>query len=222
MAVEAQVFDWTFKNTDSTGGPNANGDLPQFAATMYDTANAFGCVNAGSTGAGPVIGINQSKGIDPTTGAITANVKTGQSCEVRLEGLSRAAVSGATGIGQPLSVQNTSGQVGGGAGPYSGGLVGYGIEAGGVAGDIITLLINPGLQPALKQLGTVAAPLVANAVAGTQNAHAHGLGYIPHIVLLVSAGATGTGVVYLSAAADATNIYEKNTVASGTFIAYVA
>ena len=53
MAVESQVFDWTFKLTDTTGGPSADGSMPQFAAAFYDVTNAFGCVNAGSTNAGP-------------------------------------------------------------------------------------------------------------------------------------------------------------------------
>ncbi len=217
MAVELQVFDFTFKNTDTIA-------IPQFAAVCYDTTNVFGAVNAGSANAGAVIGINQSKGIDPTTGAITSSVQVGQSMTVRLEGISRAAVAGVTTIGQPLSVQNASGQVGVGASTFaSGGLVGYGLEAGTVAGDIISLLVNPGLQPALKQLGTFAAPLTANAVINTEKAHPHSLGYKPHIQIFISTGGTpGTISISNGTDADATNVYSKASVASATFLAFVA
>lgn len=223
MAFEAKVFDFTFKNTEAAaGGPNSDGSIPQYAVVCFDSGNAGGCRNAGSANAGAVIGINQSKGIVAATGAISANVQNGQDCLVRLEGISRAIVSAATGVGQPLSVQNSSGQVGPGSSTFAqGGLVGYGLEAGTTQGDIISILMQPGLQPALKALGTFASPLVENGVANTAQAHAHGLGYVPHIVLIT--GVQGTsGPVNLAAAPDATNVTTKSPVASATSIIYVA
>src|SRR2546430_391964 len=175
MAIEHQVLDLSFKNTDTL-------NIPQFAVVMYDTTNAFGVVMPGSVNAGPVAGVSQSRGSD-ANGVLQSYTAVGQSTEVRVEGVSRAIVNGATVIGAPLSAQNTSGQVGPGAGPYNGGLAGYGMEAGGIAGDIISLLVNPGLQPALKQLGTVAAPLTSNGSINTTSTHAHGLGYVPHILI---------------------------------------
>lgn len=54
---------------------------------------------------------------------------------------------------------------------------------------------------------------------GTQSTHAHGLGYTPTYVIIVE---TSNGVVYISAVADATNIYVKGSAASLTFDAYLA
>jgi len=57
-----------------------------------------------------------------------------------------------------------------------------------------------------------------HASAGTQSTHAHGLGVIPTWVIITP---TANGVVYKSAASDATNIYLKASANSITFEAIV-
>ncbi len=57
-----------------------------------------------------------------------------------------------------------------------------------------------------------------HATAGTQTSHAHNLGRVPSIVLITP---KSNGVVYVSAAADATNIYVKGSASSLQFDAYV-
>lgn len=206
-AFEVNNLDVSARNTDSIV-------IPQFGVVCFDITNPDGVVLFGSANAGAIMGINQSKGVDPVTGAITAGVQIGQSLEVRIQGITRVVVSAACAVGQPQGGA-AAGQVGPGSG------VGFALEAGAVAGDLVALLVKPGEAVALKQLGTFAAPLVANAAPNTQTAHAHGLGYAPTSVIIV--GTQGvSGPVNISAAADATNIFEKSPVASATFIAFVS
>lgn len=54
----------------------------------------------------------------------------------------------------------------------------------------------------------------SHATAGTQTTHAHGEPKIPFFVLIVS---KGNGVVYISAAADATNFYVKGSASAIAF-----
>lgn len=199
--------DLNFRNTDSIV-------IPQFGVVCFDIANPDGVVLFGSANAGAVVGINQSKGVDPVTGAITAGVQIGQSLEVRNQGVSRVIANGAIVVGQPVG-----GAAAGLTGP--GGGVGFALEAAAISGDVIPVLLNPGDAFAYKQLGTFAAPLVANVTPNTQSSFPHGLGYAPTSLIIV--GTQGTaGQVNQSAASDATNIFVKSPVASATFIAYVA
>jgi hypothetical protein len=57
-----------------------------------------------------------------------------------------------------------------------------------------------------------------SATAGTQTTHAHGLGKVPDRILITE---KGNGIVYVSAAADATNIYVSASAASIPFDAWV-
>lgn len=199
--------DITMRNTDSIV-------IPQFGVVCFDITNPDGVVLFGSANAGAILGVNQSKGIDPVTGAITAGVQIGQSLQVRNQGVTRVIASAACAVGQPQGGA-AAGQVGPGGG------LGFAMEAAAIAGDIIPLLLNPGDAFAYKQLGTFAAPLVANVTPNTQSSFPHGLGYAPTSLIIV--GTQGTaGQVNQSQASDATNIFVKSPVASATFIAYVA
>lgn len=72
--------------------------------------------------------------------------------------------------------------------------------------------------PSPKSYEDVVVSGTTDASAGTQSAHAHGLGYTPKRVQLLP---KGNGVIYQSAAPDATNIYVKGSANSLTFDAYV-
>lgn len=72
--------------------------------------------------------------------------------------------------------------------------------------------------PSPKSYEDVVVSGTTDASAGTQSAHAHGLGYTPKRVQLLP---KSNGVVYQSAAPDATNIYVKGSANSLTFDAYV-
>lgn len=190
MAVEQQILDLSFKNT-------SGGTIPQFSVVHYDLTNAFGAVPPGNANAGPVVGINQSRDVDPTTGALTSSVQANSGMQVRVLGVSRVIVSAATVIGVPLYVSGSNGQVSNAAGAFpGGGMIGFGQEAGTTGGDIVSVYLAPSLQPALKKL--------TGSITASQVSVAHGLGYTPTVALIKpKANAT----FWESAAADATNVY---------------
>lgn len=72
--------------------------------------------------------------------------------------------------------------------------------------------------PSPKSYEDVVVSGTTDASAGTQSSHAHGLGYTPKRVQLLP---KSNGIVYQSAAPDATNIYVKGSANSLTFDAYV-
>jgi len=200
MAVEEQILDLSFKNT-------SGGTIPQFSVVHYDSTNAFGAVPPANANAGPVAGVNLSTDVNSTTGALTSSVQAGSSMQVRMIGVSRVIVAGATVIGAPLYVQGSSGKVDDArAGTDLGGsCIGIGMEAGTADGDLISCYLLPGIQPAFKKL--------AASVANSQASVAHGLPYVPQTVLVVP---KGNAVIWISQAADGTNVYLTGSVAGPT------
>jgi hypothetical protein len=203
MAVEQQILDLPFKNSQASGA------IAQFSVVHFDVTTPFGAVAPGNANAGPIAGINLSRDVDPNTGALLSTVQPGSSMEVRILGVSRVSVTGATTIGAPLYVANTSGQVANtrqAAGSDTAGpVVGYGMEAGTALGDIVSCYLTPALQPAFKR--------VTGSVAASQLSVPHGLGYTPQTVIIKP---RGNAVIWESQAADATNVYLTASVAGPT------
>ncbi len=84
--------------------------------------------------------------------------------------------------------------------------------------DAAAALFFSDSYPSPKAYEDVVISGTTDASAGTQSAHAHGLGYTPKRVQILPKGA---GTVYQSAPPDGTNIYVKATANSIAFDAYV-
>src|SRR5260370_6347414 len=109
MAIEHQILDLTFKNT-------SGGSIAQFSVVAYDTTNAFGAVPVGNANAGPICGINQSRGVD-SNGALQTSAQSNDPMQIRVLGVSRGLANGVTVVGSPLYAQAISG-AGTNAAPY--------------------------------------------------------------------------------------------------------
>jgi hypothetical protein len=92
--------------------------------------------------------------------------------------------------------------------------MGVGIDFTSWAYGSPVALYFPDTMPSPKMFENMVITGTTSGTIGTQTAHAHGLGYIPTRIAITP---TSNGVIYQSAAADATNIYVKGSAASLTF-----
>lgn len=199
MAGQVSINDQSF---------NAAVAINKYQAVVLDTSTAHQVTLPGATANGKnFIGIAQED-VDPTSYDPMLNV--------RVDGISFALAAGAIGVGDAVVLSATAGSLESVPGNTVGApnVVGYALTAAAAAGDqfLLRIVAQPSLEPFKKISGTT------NATAGTQNSYAHGLGYIPTDVVLTS---KSNGNVYMSAAADATNIYVSGSAASLNFDAYV-
>jgi hypothetical protein len=118
-------------------GNYSGGGIPQYTAVVIDTATGgVNDVRLPTVANAQIIGIAQSA---PATGP-------GQSCRVRVYGISKAQASAAITVGQQVAVANTSGQLG----PAPAGtatntyIVGVALTPASAAGDLFSVLLMPG------------------------------------------------------------------------------
>jgi len=175
----------------------ADAAVNQFQAIVQSNTDYHGTNPAGANASG-FVGI--------TLDAAAA----GDSVPVVMLGTAWCTAAGVITSGQYVSIANATGQVGAGGSN----VIGIALSTTAAAGDYVLVYISP--SPGASDLKKVSG--TTNATPATQDAYAHGLGYIPNTVLITP---KGDGIVYESATADATNIYVSASVASISFDAYV-
>lgn len=159
------------------------------------------CQNAAVAGAGGFLGVVQE------------DQSNGLTARVRMLGITYVKAAGAISAGTPLVIGGTNGYVDSWLNqPGAQQIIGVALTTAAANGDLILMAVSQAHRLEKKLTGTT------NATANTQNTYPHGLGYIPNKVMLTP---RGNGVVYESAAADATNIYVSASAASIPFDAYV-
>lgn len=129
---------------------NAGAGIAQYAAVIPDTAGSPGdMIYPAATGAF-ALGVCQSVGGPPVVGGSNAPVNTsGQSITVRVLGITKVLAVGAITAGSYVGISGTSGQVTAVTFPGTGAtntyVVGYALTGATAAGDLVTVLLTPGL-----------------------------------------------------------------------------
>ena len=175
----------------------ADAAVNQFQA-IVQSATDYHATNPVGANAGEFVGITLDSAAE------------GESVPVVQLGTAWCQAAGAISSGQFVSIANAQGQIQAGGSN----IIGIALSTTTAAGDYCLVYISP--TPGTNSLKKVSG--TTNAASGTQNAYAHGLGYVPTTVLVTP---KGNGVVYESQAADATNIYLSASAASINFDAYV-